>query len=176
MYIFYGRCQIKILEKNADQITFTIGHKQSYFLKIFTLILFMLISGYFMVLILPSSITNILDGNLYLIWHLFFLFLIIALFVHTYFYKVYFSLCKFNFKTHEIDLFQESRMRKKKIKENLDNFFTFKIRDSSDENKTEYSVYLELVSKKNIYLGKMGGREEDYRTLDEIEKWIRKNK
>jgi hypothetical protein len=55
----------------------------------------------------------------------------------------------------------------------------FKITQSSSSDRgKELSVYLEFVSKKNIYLGIIGGEPEDddRRMLYEIEHWIETNK
>jgi len=54
-----------------------------------------------------------------------------------------------------------------------------KITESSSYDRgTELSVYLELVSNKNIYLGIIGGEPEDddRRMLYEIKHWIETNK
>jgi len=140
---------VKILEKNSDRISFKVGKKGKFSVS-FIVIMTVLILGLF-ILLLPMWISDI-GGNLFsiclLLGFLGFGFYMI-------FYKAQSSLCTFNFKTHQIEVFQESQIRKQKINESIDNFLKFKIRESSSEDgrASTFSVYLTLVSNKNIYLG-----------------------
>lgn len=174
MSIFYGKCQIKILEKNADQITFKIGEKFNPSVVFIVMVTVLVLGG--LMLLAPIWISDIVDGNLS---SLFILLLFVGFFAYIFFIffcKFYCSLCTFNFKTNQIEVFQESQIRKQKITESIDNFLSFKTKNLSDEYGRTLLVYLALVSKKNIYLGSVQGERKDYQILDEIEQWIETNK
>jgi hypothetical protein len=178
MYRMYRMSQVKILEKNADQITFQIGQKKGYFSMVLIIILFILTLGS-SISVLMSLISDILDGNSSSLFIMLLFVVFCAYIFFITFCQFYCSLCTFNFKTHQIELFQESRIRKQQITESINNFLRLKITESSSYDRgTELSVYLELVSNKNIYLGIIGGEPEDddRRMLYEIKHWIETNK
>jgi ABC-type multidrug transport system fused ATPase/permease subunit len=165
---------VKILEQNSDQITFKIGEKFNPSVVFIVMVTVLVLGG--LMLLVPMWISDIVDGNSS---SLFTMLLFVGCFAYIFFIifcKFYCSLCTFNFKTHQIEVFQESRIRKQQITESIDNFLNLKIKDSSNEDSRSFSVYLALVSKKNIYLGSIQGEREDYQMLDEIEQWIETNK
>ncbi|MFM6240182.1 hypothetical protein [Planktothrix sp.] len=166
--------QVKILEKNADQITFKVGEQFNPSVVFIVMVTVLVLGG--LMLLVPIWISDIVDGNSS---SLFTLVLFVGCFASIFFIifcKFYCSLCTFNFKTHQIEVLQESRIRKQKITESIDNFLSFKVKNLSDEYGRSLLVYLALVSKKNIYLGSIQGQREDYQMLDEIEQWIETNK
>jgi hypothetical protein len=165
---------VKILEKNPDRISFKVGKKGKLSVN-FIVIITVLILGLF-ILLLPMWISDI-GGNLFSIC------LVLGLLGYGFymiFYKSQSSLCTFNFKTNQIEVFQESPIRKQKINESIDNFLNFKIRESFSEDgrASTFSVYLTLVSNKNIYLGIgiIEDKQIDSLVLDEIQNWIERNK
>ncbi len=168
---------VKILEKNSDRISFNVGKKGKFSVS-FIVIMTVLILGLF-ILLLPMWISDI-GGNLFSIS---LLLGFLGYGFYMIFYKAQSSLCTFNFKTNQIEVFQESPISKQKIKESIDNFLNFKIIESSSVSEygriSTFSVYLTLVSNKNIYLGCSGSIEEkqiDSLVLDEIKTWIERNK
>ncbi|MEG3904968.1 hypothetical protein QUB19_21145 [Microcoleus sp. B4-C5] len=169
-------CVVKILEKNSERISFKVGKKGKFSVS-FIVIMVVLILGFFL-LLLPMWLSDI-GGNLFSIC---LLLGAVGYGFYTVGYTIRSSLCTFNFKTNQIEVFQESPVRKHKINQSIDNFLNFTIIESSSGSEygmiSTFSVYLTLVSNKNIYLGS-GSIEEkqiDSLVLDEIQNWIERNK
>ncbi|HAH54970.1 MAG TPA: hypothetical protein DCM02_06715, partial [Flavobacterium sp.] len=118
---------VKILEKNPDRISFKVGKKGELSDGLIVIMTVLTLGLFILLLIWMSDI----GGNLFSIC------LVLGILGYGFymlFYKAHSSLCTFNFKTNQIEVFQESPIRKQKINESIDNFLNFKIRESFSED------------------------------------------